>query len=59
RPAAYDEKYFGSGPDTAASGDDTASWAAPLAGGAGVALLIAAVFLWRGRRGPRQSYESF
>ncbi|WP_329261440.1 type VII secretion-associated serine protease mycosin [Streptomyces pseudovenezuelae] len=59
RPAAYDEKYFGPGPDTAASGDDTASWAAPLAGGAGVALLIAAVFLWRGRRGPRQSYESF
>ncbi|MFE3035766.1 type VII secretion-associated serine protease mycosin [Streptomyces canus] len=59
RPASYGEKYFGPGPDTAMSGDDTASWAAPLAGGVGVALLIAAVFLWRGRRGPRGSYEGF
>ncbi|MFJ4203210.1 type VII secretion-associated serine protease mycosin [Streptomyces sviceus] len=59
RPASHDEKYFGPGPDTATSGDDTASWAAPLAGGLGVALLIAAVFLWRGRRGPRRSYEGF
>jgi type VII secretion-associated serine protease mycosin len=59
QPASYGEKYFGSGPDTAKSGDDTASWAAPLAGGLGVALLVAAVALWRGRRGPRRSSESF
>ncbi|MFE3854053.1 type VII secretion-associated serine protease mycosin [Streptomyces griseorubiginosus] len=59
QPAAYGEKYFGSGPDTAESDDDTASWAAPLAGGFGVALLVTAVFLWRGRRGPRGSYDDF
>jgi type VII secretion-associated serine protease mycosin len=59
QPASYGEKYFGSGPDTAESGDDTASWAAPLAGGLGVALLVAAVVLWRGRRGPRRSSEGF
>ncbi|MER7567330.1 type VII secretion-associated serine protease mycosin [Streptomyces sp. NPDC097941] len=58
-PAAYGEKYFGQGPDTAESQDDTVSWAAPLAGGLGVALLITAVVLWRGRRGPRRSYEGF
>ncbi|MGX1371282.1 type VII secretion-associated serine protease mycosin [Streptomyces canus] len=58
-PASYGEKYFGSGPDTATSQDDTASWAAPLAGGLGVALLVAAVVLWRGRRGPRGSYDGF
>lgn len=57
--ASYGEKYFGSGPDAAKSGDDTASWAAPLAGGVGVALLITGVVLWRGRRGPRRSYEGF
>ncbi|MET7693796.1 type VII secretion-associated serine protease mycosin [Streptomyces sp. NPDC005483] len=59
QPASYGAKYFGSGPDTATSADDTASWAAPLAGGLGVALLITAVVLWRGRRGPRRSYEGF
>ncbi|MDH6448675.1 MULTISPECIES: type VII secretion-associated serine protease mycosin [unclassified Streptomyces] len=59
QPASYGDKYFGSGPDAAKSEDGTASWAAPLAGGLGVALLIAAVVLWRGRRGPRQSYEGF
>ncbi|MGW0424485.1 type VII secretion-associated serine protease mycosin [Streptomyces sp. NPDC003015] len=58
-PAAYGEKYFGQGPDTAESQDDTVSWAAPLAGGLGVALLVTAVVLWRGRRGPRRSYEGF
>ncbi|MFG2462121.1 type VII secretion-associated serine protease mycosin [Streptomyces sp. NPDC048523] len=58
-PAAYGEKYFGQGPDTAESQDDTVSWAAPLAGGLGVALLFTAVVLWRGRRGPRRSYEGF
>ncbi|MFJ6389770.1 type VII secretion-associated serine protease mycosin [Streptomyces sp. NPDC091972] len=59
QPASYGEKYFGSGPDTADSGDDTASWAAPLAGGLGVALLVVAVVLWRGRHGPRRSHEGF
>ncbi|MEV7732670.1 type VII secretion-associated serine protease mycosin [Streptomyces sp. NPDC088921] len=59
KPASYGEKYFGSGPDAAKSGDDTASWAAPLAGGLGVALLVTGVVLWRGRRGPRRSYEGF
>jgi type VII secretion-associated serine protease mycosin len=59
QPASYGEKYFGSGPDTAKSEDDTASWAAPLAGGFGVALLVTAVVLWRGRRGPRGSYDDF
>ncbi|MFE5756625.1 type VII secretion-associated serine protease mycosin [Streptomyces massasporeus] len=48
--ASYGAKYFGSGPDADSSGDDTADWAAPLAGGAGGVLLVAAVVLWRGRR---------
>ncbi|MFJ3619347.1 type VII secretion-associated serine protease mycosin [Streptomyces iakyrus] len=51
--ASYGAKYFGSGPDTEASGDGTADWAAPLAGGAGGVLLVAAVVLWRGRRAGR------
>ncbi|WP_329444162.1 type VII secretion-associated serine protease mycosin [Streptomyces canus] len=59
QPASYGEKYFGSGPDAPASGSDTASWAAPLAGGVGVALLITGVVLWRGRRGSRRSYEGY
>ncbi|MFJ5998318.1 type VII secretion-associated serine protease mycosin [Streptomyces sp. NPDC092370] len=50
RSASYGAKYFGSGPDAAASDDGTADWAAPLAGGAGAVLLVAAVVLWRGRR---------
>ncbi|MDN3267682.1 type VII secretion-associated serine protease mycosin [Streptomyces sp. MA15] len=48
--AAYGDEYFGPGPDADAPGDDTADWAAPLAGGAGGVLLVAAVVLWRGRR---------
>ncbi|MFF9753930.1 type VII secretion-associated serine protease mycosin [Streptomyces sp. NPDC014344] len=48
--AAYGDEYFGPGPDVDAPGDDTADWAAPLAGGAGGVLLVAAVVLWRGRR---------
>lgn len=48
--ASYGEKYFGSGPDAAEEENDGAGWAAPLAGGAGGVLLIAAVVLWRGRR---------
>ncbi|WP_261674786.1 type VII secretion-associated serine protease mycosin [Streptomyces lusitanus] len=50
KAAAYGEEYFGPGPAADASGDDTADWAAPLAGGAGGVLLVAAVVLWRGRR---------
>jgi type VII secretion-associated serine protease mycosin len=52
KPAAYGQKYFGAGPDTPDSGGSSADWAAPLAGVLGLALLGAAVFLWRGRRNP-------
>lgn len=48
--AAYGDEYFGPGPAADSPGDDTADWAAPLAGGAGGVLLVAAVVLWRGRR---------
>ncbi|WP_435844014.1 type VII secretion-associated serine protease mycosin [Streptomyces iakyrus] len=54
--ASYGAKYFGSGPDAEASGDGTADWAAPLAGGAGGVLLVAAVVLWRGRRAGRADF---
>ncbi|MGA5796076.1 type VII secretion-associated serine protease mycosin [Streptomyces cellulosae] len=50
RGAAYGDEYFGPGPAADAPGDDTADWAAPLAGGGGGVLLVAAVVLWRGRR---------
>ncbi|MGI5453260.1 type VII secretion-associated serine protease mycosin [Streptomyces sp. CA-249302] len=53
KAAAYDKKYFGSGPDAAKSGDDTSGWAAPLAGSLGGVLLVVAVLLWRGRRRAR------
>ncbi|MEW2811385.1 type VII secretion-associated serine protease mycosin [Streptomyces massasporeus] len=56
RSASYGAKYFGSGPDADTSGDDTADWAAPLAGGAGGVLLVAAVVLWRGRRTGREDF---
>ncbi|MGW3147678.1 MULTISPECIES: type VII secretion-associated serine protease mycosin [Streptomyces] len=52
--AAYGEKYFGPGPDSAKATDGTAGWAGPLAGGAGGVLLVAAVVLWRGRRESRR-----
>ncbi|GAA3135294.1 type VII secretion-associated serine protease mycosin [Streptomyces rameus] len=52
RAAAYDERYFGAGPDTSAATSGAADWAAPLAGGAGGVLLVAGVVLWRGRRRP-------
>ncbi|MFJ8200486.1 type VII secretion-associated serine protease mycosin [Streptomyces sp. NPDC096152] len=48
--AAYGDKYFGPGPDTASAAGDAADWAGPLAGGIGGVLLVAAVVLWRGRR---------
>ncbi len=50
RAVSSTDKYFGPGPDAAESGDDTSDWAAPLAGGLGGVLLVAAVVLWRGRR---------
>jgi subtilisin family serine protease len=56
RPAAHGEKYFGPGPDTAASDGGTAGWAGPLAGGAGGVLLVASVVLWRGRRAHREDF---
>ncbi|MFJ8108648.1 type VII secretion-associated serine protease mycosin [Streptomyces sp. NPDC096132] len=58
KSASYGKEYFGSGPDATRSDDDTSSWAAPLAGGAGVMLLIGAVVLWRGRRDPDE-YETY
>ncbi|MEU0072695.1 type VII secretion-associated serine protease mycosin [Streptomyces sp. NPDC006332] len=61
KSAAYGDTYFGSGPDSADDGDGPAGWAAPLAGGAGVLLLVGAVVLWRGRRReprPVDDYES-
>lgn len=58
RAAAYGDRYFGSGPDADQSGSDTSVWAAPLAGGFGVVLLIVAVVVWRGRRPPR-TYEGY
>ncbi|MGW3025738.1 type VII secretion-associated serine protease mycosin [Streptomyces sp. NPDC001221] len=45
----YATRYFGPGPDSAGGGTDSPDWAVPLAGGLGVALLAAAVVLWRGR----------
>ncbi|WP_030606605.1 type VII secretion-associated serine protease mycosin [Streptomyces fulvoviolaceus] len=59
--ASYGDEYFGSGPDAPESADDTASWAAPLAGSLGGVLLVVAVVLWRGRRGPRphEGYDGF
>jgi subtilisin family serine protease len=52
KPAAYGQKYFGTGPDTHGDDSGPADWAGPLAGVLGLALLGAAVFLWRGRRSP-------
>ncbi|MFC8127275.1 type VII secretion-associated serine protease mycosin [Streptomyces sp. NPDC057302] len=50
---AYGKKYFGPGPDEDAGDGGPAGWVGPVAGGLGVALLAAAVHLWRGRRGAR------
>ncbi|MEU2063573.1 type VII secretion-associated serine protease mycosin [Streptomyces sp. NPDC013455] len=52
RAAPYGEKYFGPGPDTPAAEGGASGWAAPLAGGAGGVLLVAAVVVWRGRGRP-------
>ncbi|MEU0598251.1 type VII secretion-associated serine protease mycosin [Streptomyces sp. NPDC006393] len=48
--AAYGERYFGPGPDTAESDDTASGWAGPLAGSVGGVLLVVAVVLWRARR---------
>ncbi|GHH75505.1 type VII secretion-associated serine protease [Streptomyces sulfonofaciens] len=48
RAASYGGEYFGPGPDPSAQGG-ALDWAAPVAGGLGVLLLVAAVLLWRGR----------
>ncbi|MGW0825869.1 type VII secretion-associated serine protease mycosin [Streptomyces sp. NPDC002845] len=53
---AYGRRYFGPGPDMAEEEDDTVAWAAPVAGGLGVALLITAVALWRGPRRRSDDY---
>jgi type VII secretion-associated serine protease mycosin len=52
--AAYGEKYFGPGPDSAEATDGVSGWAGPLAGSAGGVLLVAAVVLWRSRRASRR-----
>ncbi|MFF3614065.1 type VII secretion-associated serine protease mycosin [Streptomyces sp. NPDC002580] len=51
-PTAYGQKYFGTGPDAPDDGGGSDKWAGPLAGAVGLALLAAAVVLWRGRRSP-------
>ncbi|MEU9733310.1 type VII secretion-associated serine protease mycosin [Streptomyces sp. NPDC048002] len=56
RSAAYGDRYFGDGPDTAKADESATAWAAPLAGGAGGVLLVAAVLLWRGRRTARDDF---
>ncbi|AZP16533.1 type VII secretion-associated serine protease mycosin [Streptomyces aquilus] len=56
KSAAYGDRYFGSGPDAPETDDDTADWAAPLAGSVGGVLLVMAVVLWRGRR---ERYDGF
>ncbi|WP_217550389.1 type VII secretion-associated serine protease mycosin [Streptomyces sp. GbtcB6] len=48
--ASYARKYFGSGPDPKEKATSATDWAAPLAGGTGGVLAVAAVVLWRGRR---------
>ncbi|MER5516446.1 type VII secretion-associated serine protease mycosin [Streptomyces sp. NPDC002763] len=48
--ASYGKKYFGPGPDTEKATTSATDWAAPLAGGAGGVLLVAAGVLWRNRR---------
>ncbi|MEU2771717.1 type VII secretion-associated serine protease mycosin [Streptomyces sp. NPDC007162] len=48
--ASYGKKYFGPGPDAEKDTTSATDWAAPLAGGTGGVLLVAAVVLWRDRR---------
>ncbi|MER5600116.1 type VII secretion-associated serine protease mycosin [Streptomyces sp. NPDC002265] len=59
KAAAYDRKYFGAGPDTAAADDGMSGWAGPLAGSAGGVLLVVAVVMWRGRRRTHRPLDEF
>ncbi|MCF3125698.1 type VII secretion-associated serine protease mycosin [Streptomyces arenae] len=59
RAASYDKAYFGHGPDTADGDDGPAGWVGPLAGGLGVGLLAAGVYLWRGRPVRRRPDTTF
>ncbi|MFG2192309.1 type VII secretion-associated serine protease mycosin [Streptomyces sp. NPDC048639] len=52
-PAAYEERYFGSGPDHARPEEDGLDWPAVLAATAGAVLLVAAFALWHAARRPR------
>ncbi|MFI8931990.1 type VII secretion-associated serine protease mycosin [Streptomyces sp. NPDC053474] len=45
----YAKKYFGPGPDEARDDATSSGWLGPVAAAAGVALLAAAAYLWRGR----------
>lgn len=47
---SYGSQYFGAGPEKEQDDTGTSDWAGLLAGGVGGVLLVAAVFLWRGRR---------
>ncbi|WP_432002229.1 type VII secretion-associated serine protease mycosin [Streptomyces sioyaensis] len=49
-PAAYADRYFGPGPTAADAADSPVNWLPWTAGAAGLALVAAAVVLWRGRR---------
>ncbi|WP_405766154.1 type VII secretion-associated serine protease mycosin [Streptomyces sp. NBC_01538] len=61
KSTVYGKKYFGAGPDPLPKEDDSFNWAGPVAGGLGVALLLAAVPLWRGRRRTAEhpAYDSY
>ncbi|MEU5544427.1 type VII secretion-associated serine protease mycosin [Streptomyces sioyaensis] len=49
-PAAYADRYFGPGPTAADAADSPVNWLPWTAGAAGLALVAAAVVLWRSRR---------
>ncbi|MEU8997941.1 type VII secretion-associated serine protease mycosin [Streptomyces caniferus] len=49
-PAGYATRYFGPGPTADDAADAPVNWLPWTAGAAGLALLTAAVVLWRGRR---------
>ncbi|MEU7577632.1 type VII secretion-associated serine protease mycosin [Streptomyces sp. NPDC041068] len=49
RTTAYGAEYFGRGPDPEQADSGFVGWVGPVAGGLGVAMLAAAVYLWRGR----------
>ncbi|MEU6081221.1 type VII secretion-associated serine protease mycosin [Streptomyces sp. NPDC047108] len=52
-PAAYEGRYFGSGPTHAREEEGGLDWPAILAGTAGAVLLVAAFGLWQAARRPR------